>query len=80
MAQSSSSPQPSEAERQLAAEFNTIRGRICGLIESFGLPERQERAAITTFKSLSYDAQASLSEYFALSQPNPWRLPSPDQK
>jgi hypothetical protein len=44
---------------KVAAEFNTLRGRICGLIESWGLPDSQERGAISTFKSLTYDAEKS---------------------
>jgi hypothetical protein len=42
---------------QIASEFNTMRGRILGLIESWGLPATQERGAKATFKSLSYDAE-----------------------
>ena len=38
-------------------EFNRMRGRLCGFIEACGLPERQERGAIATLKSLSYDAE-----------------------
>lgn len=44
------------------AEFNRLRGRLAGLIESWGLPERQERGAIQTLKSLSYDSQKVISE------------------
>lgn len=43
-----------------AEEFNRLRGRICGLIESWGVPERQERAMIATFKALTYDAQKKI--------------------
>lgn len=39
-------------------EFNRLRGRLCGLIESFGLPDKQERGCINTLKSLSYDSEA----------------------
>lgn len=49
-----------EAERLVAAEFNTLRGRILGLIESWGLPERQENGCKATFKTLTYDAQARI--------------------
>jgi len=45
----------------LAAEFNTLRGRILGLIESWGLPEKQEQGCKATFKSLTYDSQARLT-------------------
>jgi hypothetical protein len=43
-------------------EFNRLRGRLCGLIESWGLPERQERGAIQTLKSLSYDSEKVIKE------------------
>lgn len=46
----------------VAQEFNTLRGRILGLIESWGLPERQERGAKSTFKSLTYDAERVIKE------------------
>lgn len=49
-------------ENLVHAEFNRMRGRLCGLIESWGLPERQERGAISTLKSLSYDAEALIVE------------------
>lgn len=45
---------------EIASEFNTIRGRILGLIESWGLPETQERGCKSTFKSLTYDAEAAI--------------------
>lgn len=41
-------------------EFNRLRGRLCGLIESWGVPERQERGMIQTLKSLTYDAEATI--------------------
>lgn len=49
-------------ENTLASEFDTLRGRVLGLIESWGLPERQEAGAKQTFKSLTYDAQSRISE------------------
>jgi hypothetical protein len=27
----------------VAGEYNRLRGRLCGLIESWGLPDKQER-------------------------------------
>lgn len=51
-----------ELEGILNDEFNRLRGRILGLIESWGLPASQERGAKSTFKSLSYDAQAAIIE------------------
>jgi len=51
------------AEQQAVAdEFNRIRGRLCGLIESFGLPEKRERAMISTLKSLTYDSEAVVKD------------------
>jgi hypothetical protein len=44
-------------ENVVTDEFNRLRGRLCGLIESWGLPEKQERGAIQTLKSLSYDSE-----------------------
>jgi hypothetical protein len=51
-----------ELEGIIADEFNRLRGRMLGLIESWGLPEKQENGAKQTLKSLSYDAQASIAE------------------
>lgn len=55
-------PVPSTPEGVLVEEFNRFRGRMCGLIESWGLEAKQERGAISTAKSLSYDSQKVLSE------------------
>jgi hypothetical protein len=52
----------SEVEVALSKEFNRLRGRLCGLIESWGLEERRERAMVSTLKSLTYDAEASIKE------------------
>lgn len=41
-------------------EHNRLRGRLCGLVESWGLEEKQERACISTLKALSYDSQARI--------------------
>jgi len=46
----------------IAEEFNRLRGRLLGLIESWGLPDKQESGAKNTLKSLSYDAQARISD------------------
>ena len=48
------------SEDTVVEEMNRLRGRLCGLIESWGLPEKQERGAINTLKSLSYDAQKAI--------------------
>lgn len=54
-----------DIEQELAKEFNNLRGRVLGLIESWGLPETQERGCKSTFKSLTYDAQARLLDLVA---------------
>jgi hypothetical protein len=46
----------------LASEFDTMRGRILGLIESWGLPDKQESGCKNTFKTLTYDAQARIEK------------------
>lgn len=51
-----------ESEEAIVKEFNNLRGRILGLIESWGLPESQERGAKSTFKSLTYDAQKRVTD------------------
>lgn len=50
------------ADAVIHREFDRLRGRLAGLIESWGLPERQERGAVATLKSLSYDSEAALIE------------------
>jgi hypothetical protein len=51
------------AEQQAVAdEYNRLRGRLCGLVESWGLPEKRERAMISTLKSLTYDSEAVVKE------------------
>ena len=51
-----------EKEREIVTEFNRLRGKIAGLIESWGLKSTQERGAISTFKSLSYDSEKAIKE------------------
>lgn len=51
-----------QSEKTIADEFNSLRGRILGLIESWGLPETQERGCKATFKSLTYDAEKRIKE------------------
>ena len=42
--------------------MDRIRGRVCGLIESWNLPEKQERACISTFKALTYDTEKVIQD------------------
>ena len=49
-------------EELIIEGFNRIRGRLCGLIESWGLDPKQERGAIQTLKTLTYDSQKEITE------------------
>ena len=51
-----------DLDQIVASEFNTLRGRILGLIESWGLPEKQEQGCKATFKTLTYDSQQRITE------------------
>lgn len=42
--------------------MNRVRGQLAGMIESFGLPEKQEKGAISTLKSLTYAMQKDLAD------------------
>jgi hypothetical protein len=46
----------------VSEEMNRLRGRLCGLIESWGVPDKQERGMINTLKSLTYDAEKAIKE------------------
>lgn len=52
----------SDAAGSFDKGMDNLRGRILGLIESFGLPDRQEKAAKATFKTLTYDLQEKIHE------------------
>jgi hypothetical protein len=49
-------------EQAVADEYNRLRGRLCGLIESWRLDPKAERAMISTLKSLTYDSEAVVKE------------------
>lgn len=49
-------------QRAVANEYNRLRGRLCGLIESWGLTDKRERAMISTLKSLTYDSEAVVKD------------------
>lgn len=55
----------SDTDAVIAEEFDRLRGQILGLIESWGLPTRQEQGCKATFKTLTYDAQKRVSESVA---------------
>lgn len=47
----------SDDEQVVHDEMNRLRGRLAGLIESWGLPEKQERGCIATLKTLTYESE-----------------------
>jgi len=49
-----------EVENNIHAEMNRLRGRLCGLIESWGLDEKRESACKQTLKTLTYDSEKLL--------------------
>lgn len=56
---------PTEDSAIIAEEFDRLRGRVCGLIESWGVPERQERGMIQTFKTLTFSTQKIVQDLIA---------------
>lgn len=58
----SSSTDDTEIEAAIHTELNRLRGRLCGLIESWGLDERREQACKQTLKVLTYDSEKLLVE------------------
>lgn len=46
-------------------EFNSLRGRLCTVVEAADLPKKQERALVTLIKNLSYQNQAVIAELIA---------------
>jgi hypothetical protein len=53
-----------DQEAVIASHFDRLRGRILGLIESWGLPVAQERGCKQIFKSLTYDMEAEIKQLF----------------
>lgn len=51
-----------DADSVVSTEYNRLRGRLCGLVESWGLDEKRERAMISTLKSLTYDSEKVVKE------------------
>jgi len=43
-------------------EMNSLRGKMCSVVEGMHLPEKQERAAIALIKQLSYQTQDTLAQ------------------
>lgn len=42
--------------------MNTMRGKMCSLIEGMNLPSKQEEGAITLLKQFSYEAQEVVAQ------------------
>jgi hypothetical protein len=55
-------------ERVVEVELNRLRGRLCGLIESWGLSEQREEGMKSTLKYLTYDSEEKIKK--AISQPS----------
>lgn len=56
-------PDEKLSAREIAIqEFNSLRGRLCTVVESACLPKKQEKALITLIKQLSYQNQAVIAE------------------
>lgn len=49
-----------DSEELLKREFNTLRGKVCSVIEAMGMPHSQERAAIHLIKQYTYETQQNL--------------------
>lgn len=47
-------------EAQVTEEYNRLRGQLCGLIESWGVSETQERGMIGTLKTITYFSEAKI--------------------
>jgi hypothetical protein len=52
----------------VSEEYNRLRGRLAGLIESWGVNDRQERGMIQTMKQLTYDSEKVIKELVDQSQ------------
>lgn len=50
----------SDLEKEIHQGMDRLRGRLAGLIEACGLPERQERSLVATMKSITYDQEEAL--------------------
>lgn len=53
---------PKTPHELVVSEYNSLRGKLCNVIESASLPLKQERALVTLIKQLSYQSQAVISE------------------
>lgn len=51
-----------EPEVVVKREMNRFRGKMAGYIESFNLPEKQERGMVSHMKNLSYECEKSIKD------------------
>ena len=51
-------------------EWNTIRGKLCSVIEAMGLPEKQERATVALIKQLTYESQETVAQLLKFATPD----------
>lgn len=51
-----------ELLNEITRTQNRLRGRLAGLIESWELGDKRERAMIETLKGISYDAEFALKQ------------------
>ena len=58
------------AQEFVIREMNSLRGKMCSVIEGMHLPEKQERAAIALIKQLSYQTQDTVSQLIDYSTSN----------
>lgn len=49
--------------------MNRLRGRLCGLIESWGLPQQQEEGMKSTLKYLTYDSEEKIKRAISPATP-----------
>ena len=49
-------------EDRVAREFNRLRGRLAGHVESYSLSPKVERGIVSMMKTLSYDAEANIKK------------------
>lgn len=49
-------------EEAVKRELNRFRGKMAGFIESYNLPEKQERGMVSHMKNLSYECERAIKE------------------
>lgn len=47
---------------ELRASFDRLRGRLFQVVESVGMPQRQEEAAKGVIRTVTYDMQRSIEQ------------------